>query len=224
MNKLLLLTVACVLIVSTMGAVTMVSATQIGHSPIYSFNVKNDIGTVVGQAVVNAAPKTPTYTFVGWGLKPSTKYYLLYTGFFGTHTISSAVANKLGVVVMRGTFAFAPDEQATFVVTEQRLGYTAGSSQISASGTYYAWDTPDPRVTIRGRLVGEPPNQTINVYAVIDIAGNSVLLGNTTTDVNGNFTFTRDLNGSPRMGMFAVVYAPASNAGCWAYVNYTTIG
>ena len=72
MNKLLLLTVACALLISSVGVTATASATQIGHSPFYYFDVTNN-GKAVGQAVVNSAnAKTPTYVLVAHGLTPNT--------------------------------------------------------------------------------------------------------------------------------------------------------
>jgi hypothetical protein len=125
MNKLLLLTVACALIISSVGATATVSATQIGHSPIYSFDVTYN-GTVVGQAFVNTAnAKTPTYVLVAHGLTPNTKYTFGYTVSGDMHTLGSANTTTTGALIMYGTFPAADVkdlQSAQFWVTETPPG------------------------------------------------------------------------------------------------------
>jgi len=59
-NRLILLTVACGLLISTVGATATVSATQLGRSSFYYFDVTHN-GKTVGKVVVNTAnAKTPT--------------------------------------------------------------------------------------------------------------------------------------------------------------------
>ncbi len=128
MNKLLLLTVACALIISSVGATATVSATQIGHSPIYSFDVTYN-GPVVGQAFVNTAKaQAATYVLVANGLIPNTKYTFGYTVSGDTHTLGTANTTKAGALVMYGTFPAADVkdlQSAQFWVTETPPGGSA---------------------------------------------------------------------------------------------------
>jgi hypothetical protein len=127
MKRIVLIAVVGVLLISTVGAATA-SATQIGHSPLYYFDVKNTAGMVVGRVVVNTAPQKPTYVFVGWGLKSTAQYTLRYTTTSGsrsiTLTLGSATTAKDGVLVMHGVAAFAPHDMKTaqFVVAERLPG------------------------------------------------------------------------------------------------------
>jgi hypothetical protein len=119
-NKLLLVTVACVLLISSIGASATVSATQIGHTPIYYFDVTYN-GKVVGQAVVNTAAKTPTYALVAHGLTPSTKYTFGYTASGDVHTLGSAKTTTTGALIKYGTFPAADVkdlQSAQFWVTQ----------------------------------------------------------------------------------------------------------
>ena len=130
MNKLLLLVVACVLSISTIGATATVSATQIGHSPFYYFDVMNN-GKAVGYVVVNAAdPKTPTYTLVANGLTPNTNYTFGYTASGDVHTLGSAYTTVAGALVTSGPFPAADVKDlqtAQFWVTVAAAG-AGGSS------------------------------------------------------------------------------------------------
>jgi hypothetical protein len=124
-NKLLLLTVACALLISTVGATATVSATQIGHSPIYYFDVTNN-GKAVGQVVVNTAnAKRPTYVLVAHGLTPNTKYTFGYTVSGDMHTLGSAKTTTTGALIKYGTFPAADVkdvQSAQFWVTETPPG------------------------------------------------------------------------------------------------------
>jgi hypothetical protein len=124
-NKLLLLTVACALLISSVGATATVSATQIGHSPIYYFDVMNN-GTVVGQVIVNTAnAKTPTYVLVANGLTSNTKYTFGYTASGDMRTLGTAKTTTTGALVMHGTFPAADVkdlQSAQFWVTETPPG------------------------------------------------------------------------------------------------------
>jgi hypothetical protein len=128
MNKLLLLTVACALLISTVGATATVSATQIGHSPFYYFGVTNN-GKAVGQVVVNTAnAKTPTYALVAYGLTPNTKYTFGYTASGDMHTLGSASTTTTGTLINYGTFLAADVkdvQSAQFWVTESPPGGSA---------------------------------------------------------------------------------------------------
>jgi len=125
MNKLLLLTVACALLISSVGATATVSATQIGHLPIYYFDVTYN-GKAVGQAVVNTAnAKTPTYALVAHGMTPNTKYTFGYTVSGDMRTLGTANTTTTGALVMYGTFPAADVkdvQSAQFWVTETPLG------------------------------------------------------------------------------------------------------
>jgi hypothetical protein len=135
MNKLLLLTVVCALLVSTVGATATVSATQLGHTPIYYFDVTYN-GKAIGHVVVNTAnAKTPTYALAVYGLTPNTKYTFGYTVAGDVHMLGSADTTKAGALVMYGTFPAADVknlQSAQFWVTETPLG--SGYTQISGLG------------------------------------------------------------------------------------------
>jgi len=121
MNKLLLLIVACALIISSVGATATVSATQLGHSPFYYFDVTHN-GKAVGHVVVNTAnANTPTYTLVAYGLTPDTRYTFGYNASGDVHTLASAYSTTTGALVMSGTFPTADVkdlQSAQFWVTE----------------------------------------------------------------------------------------------------------
>jgi hypothetical protein len=125
-NKLLLLTVAYTLLISSVGATATVSATQIGHSPFYYFDVTNN-GKVVGQVVVNTAnAKTPTYALVAYGLTPNTKYTFGYNASGVVHTLGSAKTTTTGALIKYGTFPVADVkdlQSAQFWVTETPPGH-----------------------------------------------------------------------------------------------------
>ena len=137
MNKLLLLTVACALLISTVGATATVSATQIGHLSIYYFNLKDNAGKAVGQVFVNTAnAKTPTYALVAHGLTPNTKYTFGYTASGVVNPLGSASTTKAGALVMYATFPAAEVKDlqtAQFWVTETPPG-SGGYTQISGLG------------------------------------------------------------------------------------------
>ena len=129
MNKFLstLFTVACVLLVSTIGPIDTVSAAQKGRSPIDYFDVMHD-GQVAGEVRVNTAnAKTPTYALAADGLTPNTKYTF---GYYNTpagdpHLLGSKDTTKSGVLRMLGTLR--PDdvqdlESALFWVAETGPG------------------------------------------------------------------------------------------------------
>ena len=128
MNKLLLLVVACVLVISTVGATATVSATQVGHSPFYYFDVTNN-GKAVGCVVVNTAdPKTPTYVLVAHGLTPNTTYTFGYNASGEVHTLGSTYTTATGALVTSGPFPAADVkdlQSAQFWVTAVATG--AGS-------------------------------------------------------------------------------------------------
>ena len=129
MNKLLLLVVACVLLVSTVGATATVSATQIGRSPIFSFDVTYN-GKAVGYVVVDTATKTPAYTLVANGLTPNTNYTFGYTASGDVHTLGSAYTTVAGALVTSGPFPAADVKDlqtAQFWVTVAAAG-AGGSS------------------------------------------------------------------------------------------------
>jgi hypothetical protein len=139
MNKLLLLTVVCALLVSTVGATATVSATQLGHTPIYYFDVTYN-GKAIGLAVVNTAnAKTPTYTLVANGLTPNTKYTFGYTVSGVLNALGSATTTKAGALVTYVKFPAADVKNlrsAQFWVTETPPGAGAGYTQISELGLF----------------------------------------------------------------------------------------
>ena len=106
MNKLLLLVVACVLSVSTVGATATVSAAQIGHSPIYSFDVTYN-GKAVGYVVVNTATNPPTYTLVAYGLTPTTNYTFGYNASGVPNVLGTMSTTAAGVLSVHWTFPAA---------------------------------------------------------------------------------------------------------------------
>jgi len=121
-----MLTVACVLLISTVGAAATVSSTQIGHSPIYSFDVKDNAGKVVGRVIVNTAnAQPPTYVLVANGLVANTKYTFGYTVSGVMHTLGSRNTTATGALVMHGTFPAADVkdlQSAQFGVTQSLPG------------------------------------------------------------------------------------------------------
>ena len=157
MNKLLLrlLTVACALLVSTVGPSATVSAEQKGHSPIYSFDVMHD-GEVAGEVKVNTAKKTLSYVLRADGLKPETNYMFWYQGATAEdlYLLGYEGTTKSGRLSMHGTFpdVSLDDLQAAqfLLMTEPGLGsiepghkfIAAGGSHslaVTCDGGVYAW-------------------------------------------------------------------------------------
>jgi hypothetical protein len=104
MNRLLLHTVACALLVSTVGATAAGSGTQAGHSPVYQLDVTYN-GNVAGKVTVNTAnAQLPSYVLVAHGLTPKTKYTFGYTASGEVYTIGSTDTPKAGALVINGTF------------------------------------------------------------------------------------------------------------------------
>ena len=129
MNKhlSLLFTVACAFLVSTVAPITIVSAAQNGHSPIYYYNVMYD-GKVAGEVRINTVnAKTPMYVLDVDGLKPNTKYTF---GYFNTpvvdpHLLGSNETTNSGALRMHGTLRSEDVqdlESAQFWVTETGPG------------------------------------------------------------------------------------------------------
>ena len=143
MNKFSLLTVACAVLISTVGATATVSATQVGHSPFYYFDVANN-GKAVGYVVVNTAnPKTPTYTLIAHRLTPNTEYTFGYTASGVVHTLGTAKTTEAGALVTYGTFPAADVkdlQSAQFWVTEPlRSSYTPiGGFMLGNNGLFVA--------------------------------------------------------------------------------------
>ena len=136
MNKLLLLVVVCVLSVSTVGATATVSATQLGHSPFYYFDVTYN-GKTVGQVVVDTA-KTPIYTLVANGLTPNTNYTFGYNASGVVNPLGSTSTTAAGVLSVHWTFPAADVkdlQSAQFWVTETPPA-SAGYTQISGLMLY----------------------------------------------------------------------------------------
>jgi len=127
MNKLSLLTVTCVVLISTVGATATVSATQLGHSPFYYFDVTYN-GKAVGQVFVNTAnAKVPTYALVAYGLTPDTRYTFGYNASGDVHVLATANTTTAGALVVSGTFPTADVkdlQSAQFWVTETPPGDT----------------------------------------------------------------------------------------------------
>lgn len=129
MNKLslLLVTVMCMLLVSTGGPIATVSAAQKGHSPIDYFDVIHD-GQVAGGVRVNTAnAETPTYFLVVDELTPNTNYTFGYSNMPAgdPHLLGSKDTTKSGVLRMHGILR--PEEvqglqTAQFWVTETGAG------------------------------------------------------------------------------------------------------
>jgi len=116
-KRTLLIAAACVILISAAGAAT-ISAKQPGSSPQYKFNVTHN-GTTVGQVLISTVNATKsTYNFTGHGLNANTKYTLQYTAASGTHPVSTAAANKTGVLMMHGTLSITKQDLQTarFVV------------------------------------------------------------------------------------------------------------
>lgn len=106
-------------IVSTLGVATA-SATQLGHSPVYYFDVTYNC-KVTGYVIIDTAPKTPTYTFVGWRLTANQKYDLWYTTTVTTpfhqltelHYVGNGTTNRAGVLMTHGDVAISQHELQT---------------------------------------------------------------------------------------------------------------
>jgi len=150
----LLFTVACALLVSTVGPSAIVSAEQKGHSPIYSFDVMHE-GEVAGEVKVNTAKKSPSYVLRADGLTPETNYMFWYQGATAEdlHLLGYEGATKSGRLSMHGTFPDASPndlQEAQFWLSEPGLGsiepghkfIAAGSSHslaVTCNGEVYAW-------------------------------------------------------------------------------------
>ncbi|MGZ7115606.1 MAG: hypothetical protein ACXVI0_11235 [Halobacteriota archaeon] len=144
MKRTTLIAVAlCLILITTVGAGVVsakpeTTASQKGASLVYQCAVTNN-GKIVGKLIINAASKTPTYTFVGHGLKANTRHILQYTTASGTHTVGVAITNKAGVLAIHGTFTVVPNDMqaAKFSVTERLLGDVPPHIRGSATEVLY---------------------------------------------------------------------------------------
>jgi len=197
MNKLLLLTVACALLISSVGATSTVSSTQIGHSPFYYFDVTYN-GKAVGYVVVNTAnAQAPTYVLVANGLTPNTKYTFGCTVSGDIHTLGSANTTTTGALVTHGTFPAADVKDlrsAQFWVTEtppggsyQAVGamslYNHNGFFVAQLKCYYSFDEGvtwhDTASAVKGIAIGQTgyavglsylgvaPGDLVKIHAVV---------------------------------------------------------
>ena len=142
MNKLLLLTVGCALLLGPTGPALTASAAQRGRSPVYHCDVTyND--KVAGQVVVNTVdPQLPSYVLVAHGLTPKTSYTFGYTAMGEVYTIGFTETPKAGALVIKGTFPLDDTESmasAQFWVMETPPTASSGLLNGFVLGNYYGW-------------------------------------------------------------------------------------
>jgi hypothetical protein len=141
MNKWILLTVGCALLLGTAGPARTASAAQGGRLPVYDCRVTYN-GKMVGLAVVNTADASlPSYVLVAWGLTPNTKYTFGYTARSEEYTIGSKETTEEGALVIEGRFPVDEPKSlasARFWVRET-LPTSSGWLNGFVLGNYYGW-------------------------------------------------------------------------------------